>query len=159
MQNTILRAVNSAASDTNNIVYLLNGAMEKEFAPIVGEAISLSDVEHRLALLEAEFNKLLAEASEADDQLALNERFRKIMQEQTELKTKRDELQKALANSTSSQRMADFKCEVEAAPTAITEWDEALIRQVVDSVRVELDGSLSVTLKSGKCVSEMIKQL
>lgn len=78
------------------------------------------------------------------------------MQEQTELKAKRDTLQKALANSTSSQRMADFKCEVEATPTAITEWDEALIRQVIESVKVEVDGTISVTLKNGKCVSEVI---
>lgn len=78
------------------------------------------------------------------------------MQEQTALKSKRDELQKALINNTSSQRMADFKHEVEFAPTAITEWDEALIRRVVDSVRVEVGGAISVTLKSGECVRERI---
>lgn len=59
-------------------------------------------------------------------------------------------------NTVSSQRMTTFKQEVESAPTAITEWDEALIRQVVESVRVEVDGTISVTLKSGKCVREMI---
>ena len=156
LQNAILRAVNSAASDTSNIVYLLNNAMEKELAPIAGETMSLSDIEHKLGQLEAEFSKLLTEASEADDQSALNERFREIMQEQSNLKTKRDELQKTLANNTSSQRMADFKQKVEATPTAINDWDETLIRQVVGSVRVELDGTISVTLKSGKCVREMI---
>lgn len=121
--------------------------------------MSLSDIEHRLKLLETKFDKLLAEASEADDQSALNERFREIMQEQSNLKTKRDELQKTFANNTSSQRMADFKSEVETTPTAITEWDEALVRLVVDSVRVEVDGTISVTLKSGKCVREVIEQL
>lgn len=156
LQNAILRAINSAASDSGNIVYLLNSVAEKELAPITGEAMSLSDIEFRLGQLEVEFSRLLTEASEADDQSGLNERFREIMKQQTLLKAKRDELQKALINNTSSQRMADFKREVEATPTAITEWDETLIRQVVDSVRVELNGSISVTLKSGKCVRETL---
>lgn len=106
--------------------------------------------------LETEFNKLLAEASDADDRSALNERFCEIMHEQALLKAKRDGLQKALANSTSSQRMAVFKREVEATTTAITDWDEILIRHVIESVKFVVDGTISVSPRSGKCVREMI---
>ena len=37
----------------------------------------------------------------------------------------------------------------ETTPSAITEWDEALIRQVVESVTVEVNNKLTVQLKNG----------
>lgn len=155
LQNAILRAINSVTSDTDNIVYLLNSVAEKELAPVARDTMSLSDIEHKLGPLEVEFDKLLSEATAVEAPLSLNDRFREILQEQTELKAKRDELEKAFANNEqASQRMRDCKQEIAAVPAEISEWDEALIRQVVESVRVESDRTISVTLKSGKCVRE-----
>lgn len=153
LQNAILAAINKSASEKSNIVYLLNSAMEKELAPISGQALSISDIEHRLEELKAEFDKLLVKAANIEDQSALNDRFRSILQEQTELKLKRDELQNALINNDAlSQRMTACKQALDAVPATITDWDEALIRQVVESVKVDVDGTISVTLKSGKTV-------
>ena len=157
LQNAILAAINSSSSDKSNVVYLLNSAMEKELVPISGQALSISDIEMRLEELKAEFDKLLAKAANIEDQSALNDRFRSILQEQTELKLKRDELQNALINNDAlSQRMTACKQALDSVPATITEWDEALIRQVVDSVRVAEDGTISVTLKSGKTVVEKV---
>lgn len=157
LQNAILAAINSNASDKSDVVYLLKSAMEKELTPISGQTMSLSDIERRLEELKAEFDKLLSEASNIEDQSALNDRFRSILQEQTELKLKRDELQNALINNDAlSQRMTACKQALDTVPATITEWDEALIRQVVDSVRVDVDGTISVTLKSGKTVVEKV---
>ena len=47
LQNAILAAINSNASDKSNIVYLLNSAREKELAPVSGQALSISDIERR----------------------------------------------------------------------------------------------------------------
>lgn len=139
------------------MVYLLNSAMEKELAPISGQALSISDIEHRLEELKAEFDKLLAEVANIEDQSALNDRFRSILQEQTELKLKRDALQNALHNNYAlSQRMTACKQALDTIPATITEWDETFVRQVVESVRVEVDGTLSVTLKSGKTMVEKL---
>lgn len=157
LQNAILAAINKSASEKSNVVYLLNSAMEKELAPISGQALSISDIERRLDELKTEFDKLLAEAANIEDQSALNDRFRSILQEQTELKLKRDELQNALHNNDAlSQRMTACKQLLDSAPATITEWDEALIRQVVESVRVDIGGTISVTLKSGKTVMEKV---
>lgn len=157
LQNAILTAINSNASDKSNIVYLLNSAMEKELAPVSGQALSISDIERRLDELKSEFDALLAKASSLEEQSALNDHFRSILQEQTELKLKHDELQNVLNNNDAlSQRMTACKQALDAVPAAIAEWDEALIRQVVDSVRVDVDGTISVTLKSGKTVAEKV---
>ena len=153
LQNAILAAINKSASNKSNVVYLLNNAMEKELSPISGQPMSLSDIERRLEELKTEFDKLLAEAANIEDQSALNDRFRSILQEQAELKLKRDELQNALINNDAlPQRMTACKQALDAVPATITEWDEALIRQVVESVKVDVDGTISVTLKSGKTV-------
>ena len=157
LQNAILAAINKSASEKSNIVYLLNSAMEKELAPISGQALSISDIEHRLEELKAEFDKFLVKAANIEDQSALNDRFRSVLQEQTELKLKRDELQNALINNDAlSLRMTACKQALDTVPATITDWDEALIRQVVDSVRVDVDGTISVTLKSGKTVLEKV---
>lgn len=157
LQNAILAAINRNTSDKSSIVHLLNSAMDKELAPISGQTMSLSDIERRLEELKAEFDKLLAEAANIEDQSALNDRFRSILQEQTELKLKRDELQNALINNDAlSQRMTACKQALNAVPATIAEWDEALIRQVVDSVWVAEDSTISVTLKSGKTVVEKV---
>lgn len=157
LQNAILAAINKSTSDKSNVVYLLNSAMEKELAPISGQALSISDIEHRLEELKAEFDKLLAEVANIEDQSALNDRFRSILQEQTELKLKRDALQNALHNNYAlSQRMTACKQALDTIPATITEWDETFVRQVVESVRVEVDGTLSVTLKSGKTMVEKL---
>lgn len=157
LQNAILAAINKSTSDKSNVVYLLNSAMEKELAPISGQALSISDIEHRLEELKAEFDKLLAEVANIEDQSALNDRFRSILQEQTELKLKRDALQNALHNNYAlSQRMTACKQALDTIPATITEWDETFVRQVVESVRVEVDGTLSVTLKSGKTMVEKV---
>ena len=42
----------------------------------------------------------------------------------------------------------------EAVPTSISEWDEALIRQVVESVTVETGGGIVVALKSGASIHQ-----
>ena len=157
LQNAILAAINKSASEKSNIVYLLNSAMEKELAPISGQALSISDIEHRLEELKAEFDKLLAEVANIEDQSALNDRFRSILQEQTEPKLKRDALQNALHNNYAlSQRMTACKQALDTIPATITEWDETFVRQVVESVRVDVDGTISVTLKSGKTVLEKV---
>ena len=157
LQNAILAAINKSTSDKSNVVYLLNSAMEKELAPISGQALSISDIEHRLEELKAEFDKLLAEVANIEDQSALNDRFRSILQEQTELKLKRDALQNALHNNYAlSQRMTACKQALDTIPATITEWDETFVRQVVESVRVEVDGTLSVTLKNGKTMVEKL---
>ena len=155
LHRAILAAINSAVKDKNNIVYNLKAAMEKELAPVVGQQLSLSEIDNRLEQLNTEFSKVLAEASESGDQSAYSGRFREIMQKQATLKAQRDEIQRILAESGKAAAHID-QCRhaAEAAPTAISEWDEALIRQVVESVTVETGNEIVVALKSGASIHQ-----
>lgn len=150
LHRAILAAINSAVKDKDNIVYNLKAAMEKELAPVAGQQLSLSEIDNQLEQLNTEFSKVLAEASESDDQAAYSDIFRAIVQKQTALKSQRDEIQGMLAESGKAAAHIDQCREAtEVIPAVITEWNEALIRQIVESVTVEIDSKLAVQMKSG----------
>lgn len=155
LHRAILAAINSTIKDKDNIVYNLKAAMEKELAPIAGQQLSLSEIDNQLEQLNREFSKVLAEASESGDQAAYSDRFREIMQKQTALKAQRDEIQRMLAESgKAAAHIEQCRHAAEAVPTSISEWDEALIRQVVESVTVETGGGIVVALKSGASIHQ-----
>ena len=155
LHRAILAAINSTVRDKDNIVYNLKAAMEKELAPVVGQQLSLSEIDRQLEQLNAEFSKVLAEASESGNQAAYSDRFRDIMQHQTELKAQRNEIQRMLAESgKAAAHIEQCRQAAETTPSAITEWDEALIRQVVESVTVETGSEIIVALKSGASIHQ-----
>ena len=155
LHRAILAAINSAVKDKDNIVCNLKAAMEKELAPIAGQQLSLSEIDNRLEQLNTEFSKVLAEASESGNQAAYSDRFREIMQKQTVLKAQRDEIQRMLAESGKvAAHIEQCRQAAETTPSAITEWDDALIRQVVESVTVETGNEIIVALKSGASIQQ-----
>lgn len=155
LHRAILAAINSAVKDKNNIVYNLKAAMEKELAPAAGQQLSLSEIDNQLEQLNIEFSKVLAEASESGDQSAYSGRFREIMQKQATLKAQRDEIQRMLAESgKAAAHIEQCRQAAESTPATITEWDEALIRQVVESVTVETGSEIIVSLKSGASIHQ-----
>ena len=155
LHRAILDAINSAVKDKNNIIYNLKSAMEKELAPVAGQQLSLSEIDSQLEQLNTEFSKALAEASESGDQAAYSDRFREIMQKQTALKVQRDEIQGMLAESgKAAAHIEQCRQAAETTPSAIAEWDEALIRQVVESVTVETGNEIIVALKSGTSIHQ-----
>lgn len=155
LHRAILAAINSAVKDKDSIVYNLKSAMEKELAPAAGQQLSLSEIDSQLEQLNTEFSKVLAEASESGNQAAYSDRFREIMQKQTALKAQRDEIQQMLAESgKATAHIEQCRKAAETTPSAITEWDEALIRQVVESVTVETGSEIIVALRSGASIHQ-----
>lgn len=155
LHRAILAAINSAVKDKDTIIYNLKSAMEKELAPVAGQQLSLSEIDRQLEQLNAEFSKVLAEASESGDQAAYSDRFRDIMQKQTALKSQRDEIQGMLAESgKAATHINQCREATEVIPAVITEWDEALIWQIVESVTVETGNEIIVALKSGASIHQ-----
>lgn len=155
LHRAILAAINSTVKGKDSIIYNLKSAMEKELAPVAGQQLSLSEIDSQLEQLNTEFSKALAEVSESGDQAAYSDRFREIMQKQTALKVQRDEIQGMLAESgKAAAHIEQCRQAAETTPSAIAEWDEALIRQVVESVTVETGNEIIVALKSGTSIHQ-----
>ena len=63
LQQAILAAVNAVMLDRDTLARQLTAVMEWELAPVLGESMSLADIDRALEELSSQFNSLLAEAS------------------------------------------------------------------------------------------------
>ena len=59
-------------------------------------------------------------------------------------------------NAQAMQRIQDAATVLESAPAEITEWDEALIRQLVDTVKVVSADQIIVFLRGGGQIEQSI---
>ena len=157
LHQAILAAINSAMSDKLSLIQEITGAMELELAPIPGERMSLADIDRRLSELNDQTRELVAEAARAEDASAFTAQLKAVMDEVTALKAKRTLIQEQRqGNAQAMQRIHDAASALETAPAEITEWDEALIRQVVDTVKVVSADKIIVYLRGGGQIGQTI---
>lgn len=158
LQNAILAAINSVMSDKAALVDRIKNVVSLELLPVQGQTMSLADIEHRLAQLDEQFQKLLAEAIDAEDKDACNTQFAEILAEQTALKKQKETI---LQSSTDADRVCARMRQAEqalvsAAPT-IAEWDETAIRQLVERVTVLSADEVLVRLKGGAEIKQRLE--
>ena len=157
LQRAVLTAINKAMSNPDDLVRQIVKAMEKEVSPLPGQLLSLSDVEHRLNDLETQFNILLEQAAEQTDGLDCMERFQAINQEIAALKQQRIQIESLCKNSSATaQRMNKVASILESASPALSQWNETVIRQLVDTVKVMSAEKIIVYLRGGAEIEQAI---
>ena len=157
LPKAILTALNSAMSNKPALIQKITGAMESELAPTPGESMSLADIEHRLEELNDQTRELVAEAARAEDASTFTAQLKAVMDEVTVLKAKRTLIQEQRqGNVQAMQRVQSATAVLESAPAEITEWEEALIRQLVDTVEVVSSEKIIVSLRGGSQIEQTI---
>lgn len=149
LQKAILAAINSAMSEKKVLIRKIAGAMEIELLPELDSEMSLGKINARLTELEHDFQKILARAADNGDYEAYTERFKAIAEEISELKEKRNAIEAHRAGSETDLRIRQAIDIMENSPSEITEWDESLIRQLVDWVKILSAEELLVCLHGG----------
>lgn len=150
LQRTILAAINSVMSKKDTLIRQITSAMELEIAPVPGESMSLADIEHRLDELNDQTRKLVAEAARSKDSAAYTSQLRAIMNEAAELKEKRAFIQERRQNDAlAAQRIEAATLALGQAAACISQWDETIIRQLVDTVKVHSAEKITVFLRGG----------
>ena len=150
LQRSILAAINAAMSRKSALIRQITGAMELELAPIPGECMSLADIERRLEELNGQTRELVAKAARSGDTETYTSQLRAIMNEAAALKEKRISIEEQRkSNAQATRRIKDAAAIMEQASADITEWDESLIRQVVDTVKVISAEKIIVYLRGG----------
>ena len=103
---------------------------------------ALADIDKRLAELQAELLKLASTKSDYEDVA-------------DEIYTLREQKQKVQVDSASKdeikKRIADMSAFLNEQPTSITEYDEALVRRLIEKVTIH-EGKFTVEFKSGLTV-------
>lgn len=155
LQKAILTALNAAMSNKPALIQKITEAMEMELVPFPGENMSLADIERRLSELNDQTRELVAEAACAEDASAFTVQLKAVMDEVTTLKAKRTQIQEQRqGNAQVMQRVQNAVTAVETAPAEITEWDESLIRQLVDTVKVVSAEKIIVSLRGGREIEQ-----
>lgn len=155
LQKAILAAINSVMSQKSRLIRQITSAMEMELAPVPGESMSLADIERRLGELNNQTRELVAESARAEDATACTAQLRAVMNEAAVLKEKRALIEEQRqSNAQAVRRIEDAAAAMAQVSTHISEWDEALIRQLVDTVKVNSAEKITVFLRGGVQVEQ-----
>ena len=126
----------------------IKNAVSLELLPVQGQTMSISDIERRLAQLDEQFQRLLAEAIDAEDKEVCNAQFAEILSEQTALKKQKEAiLQSSMDADHVCTRMKQAEETIENAAPTITEWNENAVRQTVERVTVLSADEILVRIK------------
>lgn len=111
--------------------------------------LTIADIDHQLETLAQEFDAVFATAA-TGNAADYSERFKTILAQQAELKTKRAELEQQQTEDAELPSHMELAADtLEQAGTTIVEWDEYQIRALVASVRILSKEEILVRLKSG----------
>lgn len=160
LQNAILAAIQSAMSDKETLSRDISGAMELEPLPIPGQTMSLADIDRRLEKINTEIGTALAKAGTAGDREPYVERIRVLSEEAATLKEKRETLLKQRQeNGGITRLMETMVMAIREASAEIEVWDESVIRQLVDTVKVLSAEQIEVHLRSGMMITQNISNI
>ena len=148
LQRAILAAISKAMSGREELAQQIAGAVEMELTPVPGQSISLADISRRLGELEGQFNTLLERAAEKPGDLDYLEQFQSITNEIAVLKEQRGQIEEQRRTDTAAMQRADVAVFLlESTSPLLTEWNEPVIRQLVDTVRVLSADRITVYLR------------
>ena len=157
LQRAILTAINSVMRNREDMALQIAGAMELQLLSVPGQTISLADIQRRIEMLESQFNALLEQAAEQMDGQDHMAEFQSITSEIAALKEQRMRLEaQRTSNTAAIQRMSTAASLLSEAPPELTVWDETVIRQVVDTVKVVSENQIVVYLQGGAAVTQEI---
>ncbi|NBI67905.1 recombinase family protein [Pseudoflavonifractor sp. 60] len=158
LQEAILAAVNSAMSQKETLISRITSAMQMELAPVSGKTMSAADIDRRLSELNEEFQKLFAESRGEGGYLKHADKFKRIADDMAVLKEKKAALlEQQNSSSAVNRRIQDAVNILSSGSAEITEWDESMIRQLVDTVKVLSAERIKVYLHGGIEIEQTIR--
>ncbi len=159
LQAAILAAINSAMSNKPALLDRIKNAVSLELLPVQGQTMSLADIESRLVQFDEQFQRLLAEAIDAEDKESCNTQFAGILSEQTSLKRQKEAiLQSSTDASRVCTRMKQAEQAIENTTQTITEWNENAVRQIVERVTVLSTDEILVQIKGGAEIKQRLER-
>lgn len=160
LKAAILDAINSVMSDKGVLIQQIEDAMRMELMPFSGGTMSAGDIERKIKELEAEFQALFEEAQkEPGGYMKYTEEFQRITNDIAELKNKKSLLmEKQQSDSAANKRIQDAVRLLNNSSAEVTEWDEGMIRQLVDYVKVLAEDRVLICLRGGIEVERFVEK-
>lgn len=150
LQQTILAAVNSVMRRKGELAGEVADAMAQELAPVLGEIMSLGDIERAIEGLSKQFDQLMSETGGEENLMDNMDRFKDITSQLAALKERRNRvLNLRSENDLAAHRLQRAAAVMDATPVEITEWDENVVHQLLEEVNVLSANRLLVRFRNG----------
>ena len=154
LQAAIMAAVNSAMSPKEKIVDMIKDTFQEELVSLPDSTMTLGEIKRRLRELDDEFDLLLSDEN-ADD--FDEKRFAEIKGEMTSLRQQQEKLSNQLRNNVQVfNRLNGVTNALNYASPHMDQWDEAMIRQLVHTVKVMTKDSIIVYLSDGTEINQEV---
>ena len=146
-------------SDRNKLIDEITQSLEVEFAPRLGEELSIGDIDTRLVGISRETMAIVTEAAARGEQTETEStRLKALVKETTDLKQKREELlSKGSTGSEVARRVENAVTIMKESATELQEWNDSIIRQLVDTVKVLSPTRIEVIIRGGISIVQDIK--
>ena len=158
LQQAILRALNSVMGPKEVFIERIGSAIRQEMAPKTDDFQTLTEIDQSLEELQGRFQALLEEVQKSGESvLSYQDEFMAINEQMTTLQTRRVHLLEAQqADLALTGRLQEAESLLAGTPSEISEWDEALVRQTVETVKVLSAHEILVCLKGGMEIREKV---
>ena len=150
LQRAIMAAVNSMMEDKTRLVAVISDAIRSGLAPDATGFLTAAAIDEELTRLDQEFQELLQYAAENGGYMDYAEKFKAISERMGALREQKALILEAQqADLAVNGRIQQAEELLNSASPEITEWDEELIRQAVETVKVLSDHEILVCLRGG----------
>lgn len=150
LQRAIMAAVNSMMEDKTRLVAVISDAIRSGLAPDATGSLTPAVIDKELTRLDQEFQELLQYAAENGGYMDYAEKFKAISEQMGDLREQKALILEAQqADLAVNGRIQQAEELLNSASPEITEWDEELIRQAVETVKVLSDHEILVCLRGG----------
>ena len=151
LQRSILAAINRAMSRKESLIRQIQDAAQLELAPSRSTTGQYEEIQRRMAACKRQADDLLAKISEEGGGIApYQEVFHRLTEEMSRLQEQQIEIeQQNHRNASAAARIDQAVAAMRNASPKLTEWDDSLIRQLVDMVKVLSADKILVYLKGG----------
>ena len=157
LQEAVLAAVNILMSRKDELSNGVLSEMIQELAPVPGEVLSLADIERAIGDLAHRFDQLM-DKTDGEESIQRNlDQFREISEQLAALKERRAHVLGVQAeNELMAKRLQRAAAVMEMAPAEVTEWNESIVHQLVEEVKVLSKDELRVTFRNGITITQTI---
>ena len=140
------------------LIERIGNAIRQEMAPKTDDFQTLAEIDRSLEELQGRFQALLEEVQKSGESvLSYQDEFMAINEQMTTLQTRRVHLLEAQqADLAITGRLQEAESLLAGTPSEITEWDEALVRQTVETVKILSAHEILVCLKGGMEIREKV---
>ena len=157
LHQAILAAVNTVMSRKDELIDDLTDAMAQELAPVPGEVMSLADIDRAIEGLSKQFDQLMQEIGEEENIMDNVDQFKEISGQLAALKErKRRILDLRAENDIMMRQLQRAAAVMNSTPAEITEWNENIIHQLVEEVKVLDKDRILVRFKGGTEVEQSL---